>query len=127
MLTPGNQDGVALTRRQWRTRREFLFSNSLVERLGSNGMHKSDVRDGVRVQCEFPATIELGAGPAIRAVVRNISTCGARLEGADVVAAPEKFELLIMRDSGATVRRRARRVWRTDEAMGVSFIDQVGA
>ena len=52
-------------------------------------MHKSDVRDGVRVQCEFPATIELGAGPAIRAVVRNISTCGARLEGADVVAAPE--------------------------------------
>ncbi len=90
-------------------------------------MHKSDVRDDVRVQCELPATIELRKGFAVRAIVRNISTCGARLEGAEVVAAPEQFELLITRDSGATVRRRARRVWRIDEAMGVSFIDRVGA
>jgi hypothetical protein len=86
-------------------------------------MHKSDLRDGVRVQCELPATIELGAGSAIHAVVRNISTWGARLEGAEIVTAPEQFELLIKRDSGATERRRARRVWRNEEAMGVHFID----
>lgn len=90
-------------------------------------MHKTDMRDGVRVPCELPATIELGAGSALRAVVRDISTRGARLEGAEVVAAPEQFELSITRESGATERRRARRVWQIGQAIGVSFIDQVGA
>jgi hypothetical protein len=90
-------------------------------------MHKSDKRDGVRVPCEFEARIEPEAGPALRAVVRNISTRGARLEGVDVVAVPEQFDLLITRDRGATERRRARRVWGLDGAMGVNFIDSVGA
>ena len=90
-------------------------------------MHKLDKRDGVRVPCEFEATIEPEAGPALRAVVRNISTRGARLEGVDVVVVPEQFDLLITRDRGATERRRARRVWGLDGAMGVNFIDGVGA
>jgi hypothetical protein len=30
-------------------------------------------------------------------------------------------------DEGATERRRARRVWRLDVAMGVNFIDGAGA
>jgi hypothetical protein len=90
-------------------------------------MYKSDLRDGVRVPCELPATIKAEAGSALRAVVRNISTRGARLEGADVAAAPEQFEVLIMRDTGATERRRARRVWQIDQAMGVNFIDRSGA
>src|ERR1700677_2521672 len=94
---------------------------------GESTMHKSDKRDGDRVPCEFEARIEPEAGPALRAVVRNISTCGARLEGVDVVAAPEQFDLLITRDTGATERRRARRVWGLDGAMGVNFIDGVGA
>jgi len=90
-------------------------------------MYKSDERDGVRVPCEFQATIEPPAGPVLRAVVRNISTRGARLEGVDVVAVPEQFDLLITRDTGATERRRARRVWGLAETMGVNFIDRVGA
>jgi hypothetical protein len=90
-------------------------------------MHKSDERDGVRVPCEYEARIEPEAGPALRAVVRNISIRGARLEGDDVVAAPEQFDLSITRNGGATERRRARRVWRLDGAMGVNFIDGAGA
>ena len=90
-------------------------------------MHRSDKRDGVRVQCEFLATIEVETGSALRAIVRNISTRGARLEGADVVAAPDQFDLLITRAPGSTERRRARRVWRIDDAMGVNFVDGVGA
>ena len=90
-------------------------------------MRKSDERDGVRVPCEFEARIEPEAGPALRAVVRDISTRGARLEGVDVVSVPEQFDLLITRDTGATERRRARRVWGLDGAMGVNFIDGVGA
>jgi hypothetical protein len=90
-------------------------------------MHRSDKRDGVRVPCEFEARIEPEAGPALRAVVRNISTRGARLEGVDVVAVPEQFDLLITRDTGATERRRARRVWGLEGVMGVNFIDGAGA
>jgi hypothetical protein len=89
-------------------------------------MHNSDTRDGARVQCEFQATIEPEGGPALRAVVRNMSTCGARLEGADIVAAPEQFDLLIKRGAGATERRRARRVWGRDHAIGVFFLDRAG-
>ncbi len=91
-------------------------------------MYKSDTRDGVRVACEFEATIELesGRGP-LRAVVRNLSTYGARLEGTQVSAAPEDFDLLIQRRPGGIVRRRARRVWRIDEVMGVTFVDRDGA
>ena len=90
-------------------------------------MHKSDKRDGDRVPCEFEARIEPEAGPALRAVVRNISLRGARLEGVDPVAVPEQFDLLIERDIGGTERRRARRVWGLDGAMGVNFIDGAGA
>ena len=87
-------------------------------------MHnKSDTRDGVRVACELPATIEPDGGPRLSAVVRNISTRGARLEGADVSAAPERFDLLISRSASATERRRARRVWGIDDAIGVFFLD----
>src|ERR1700677_380054 len=115
-----------------RSRRPFLFQRmfrgtSVPSLWGESTMHKSDKRDGVRVPCEFEARIEPEAGPALRAVVRNISTRGARLEGVDVVAVPEQFDLLITRDRGATERRRARRVWGLDGAMGVNFIDGVGA
>jgi hypothetical protein len=90
-------------------------------------MSKSDNRDGVRVACELEATIEPTAGSALRVVVRNISTCGARMEGAEIVAAPELFDLVIKRDSGATERRRARRIWRIEQAMGVNFVDRLRA
>jgi hypothetical protein len=90
-------------------------------------MGRSDKRDGDRVPCEFEARIEPEAGPALRAVVRNISTRGARLEGVDAVAVPEQFDLSITRNGGATERRRARRVWQLDGAMGVNFIDGPGA
>jgi hypothetical protein len=91
-------------------------------------MRKAEARDGARIPCEFTASIEPGAGGTpLQAVVRNISTFGARLEGVDVCAAPEHFHLLVIRECGVTERRRARRVWRSGEAMGVCFVDRATA
>jgi hypothetical protein len=103
------------------------FQDSGSTERGRSMMHKSDMRDGARVECELQATIEPDAGPTLCAVVRNISTRGARLEGADVSAAPERFDLLISRGARATERRRARRVWGIDDAVGILFLDRADA
>jgi len=85
-------------------------------------------RRAERVQVELQATIDGETGqPALGAVVRNISATGARLEGADLDAAPDLFDLTIAQDSGETETRRARLVWRTEGAIGVDFSDYIGA
>ncbi len=86
-----------------------------------------NIRDNRRVACEYVATIERAEGSrSLRAVVRNISAHGARLEGADVDAAPEQFYLSIVNESGRVERRRARRVWQDQDAIGVAFLDGSG-
>ena len=91
-------------------------------------MQKPETRDGVRVPCELEARIEQDAGrPALRVIVRNLSTFGARLEGPDVAAAPESFELSVVGESGRTQRCRARKVWGNGEAIGVCFADRACA
>jgi hypothetical protein len=83
-----------------------------------------NMRDYRRVPCEFEATIERYEGSqSLRAVVRNISARGARLEGVEVLTAPEHFELAIVNESGQVERRRARRVWQDQNALGVAFLD----
>lgn len=85
-------------------------------------------RGAERVPVELKAAIEAEAGrPSLGVMVRNISTTGARLEGAEVATAPDEFDLKIMQDSGEIEMRRARLVWRDGGAIGVRFSDFIGA
>ena len=85
-------------------------------------------RKAKRVRVELQATIEGSVGrPPLEAVVRDISEGGARLEGADLAASPELFNLTIMQASGETETRCARLVWWTEGRIGVRFSDYIGA
>lgn len=81
-------------------------------------------RDANREPCCLRASIDPGAGEeALGATVRNISINGARLEGGDVIRAPNQFDLAIEHATGDVERRRVRVVWRIGSAMGVYFTD----
>jgi hypothetical protein len=60
---------------------------------------------------------------SLDSVLRNISSKGALVQGADFRDVPENFELFIPSVQGLSNRRRARRVWAAGEAMGVAFLD----
>jgi len=81
-----------------------------------------------RVPVDLKALI---AGPegqrVIEAFVRNISRGGARLEGPEVSAAPEHFDLTITTETGETQTRHVRLAWRMEGAVGVNFSDYIGA
>ena len=80
-------------------------------------------RKAKRVRVELPATIEGSAW----VLVRDLSEDGAGLEGADLAALPEEFDLAITQAPGETKKRRARLVWRREGKMGVRFSDTIGA
>ena len=80
-------------------------------------------RKAKRVRVELPATIEGSAWVH----VRDLSEDGAGLEGADLAALPEEFDLTITQASGETKKRRARLVWRREGKMGVRFSDTIGS
>jgi hypothetical protein len=62
-----------------------------------------------------------GARP-MRCIVQDISEGGAKLKvGAET---PDRFDLLL--SPSGSVRRHCRVIWRTDEAIGVSFVDEKG-
>lgn len=85
-------------------------------------------RNAIRREVELKATIGGEAGqPGWDALVRNISDSGARLEGADLSASPEYFDLTITEESGEAKKRPARVMWRTEGAVGVNFCDYIGA
>jgi hypothetical protein len=91
-------------------------------------MDSIERRASERVQVELPATIEGDAQrPKLTAVVRDISEGGARLEGVDVNAAPEAFDLTITHASGVTELRHAQLVWQTEGVVGVRFSDYIGS
>ncbi len=91
-------------------------------------MEGSERRTAQRIQVELKATIEGSGGhEALGAIVRDISTGGARLEGANFASAPEQFDLTITTEAGKTETRRARLVWRGEGAVGVNFGDYIGA
>jgi hypothetical protein len=80
-------------------------------------------RAAERRRCYLMARFVFDGGYAsLDAVARNISPLGARIEADDLSIVPSEFDLLIGSFSGDDSRRRARRVWRHDGAMGVAFI-----
>ena len=77
-----------------------------------------------RQPCELDCSIEAtDATPERKAVLRNLSQTGARLEGPELDDCPEAFELRIVHGTGAVERLNARCIWRTPGAMGVKFED----
>ena len=86
-------------------------------------MDVTERRKSERVRVELPATVDGTAW----VVVHDLSEDGAGLEGADLAAAPEEFDLTITEASGDIRKRRARLVWRTEGKMGVRFSDTIGA
>ena len=80
-------------------------------------------RAAERRRCYLNARFVFNGGySSLEAVVRNISPLGARIEADDLSIVPSEFDLLISSFSGDDSRRRARRIWRHDGAMGVAFI-----
>jgi hypothetical protein len=75
-----------------------------------------------RQSCELECSIEAtDSAPERRALLRNLSQTGARLEGSELEGCPETFELRIVHHSGAVERLFARVVWRQASAVGVRF------
>jgi hypothetical protein len=75
-----------------------------------------------RQPCELDCSIEATDSTAERkAVLRNLSQTGARLEGSELEGCPETFELRIVHTTGAVERVNARCIWRTTGVIGVKF------
>ncbi len=80
-------------------------------------------RDSERSPKYLPARVILNNGnSSADAVVRNLSRGGARLQIVLPLQLPFEFDLLIGNPNATTIRRRARRVWTKDSAMGVAFV-----
>ncbi len=80
-----------------------------------------------RQACELDCSIEAtNSTPERKAVLRNLSQTGARLEGPELEGCPDAFDLRILHTSGAVEKLNARCVWREAGAIGVRFDDAVG-
>jgi hypothetical protein len=79
-------------------------------------------RAAERRRCYLSARFVFNGGrSSLEAVVRNISPLGARIEADELSIVPAEFDLLVSGFSGEDSRRRARRIWRHDGAVGVAF------
>ena len=77
-----------------------------------------------RQACELDCSIEAtDATPERKAILRDLSQMGARLEGSELDGCPEMFELRIVHTSGTVERLAARCVWRMPGVIGVKFPD----
>jgi PilZ domain len=75
-----------------------------------------------RQTCELECSIEAtDSAPERRAMLRNLSQSGARLEGRELDGCPEAFDLRIVHESGAIERLFARVVWRQPASIGIRF------
>lgn len=79
-------------------------------------------RRNFRLEWTSPATIELpsGEGPLTCTIV-NLSNGGARLGGVKAAVLPDEFALRIA--PGVSEARACRVSWRTQDEVGVQFID----
>jgi hypothetical protein len=78
-------------------------------------------RKHFRVEWNSPATIYDGK-VACPCTVSNFSSSGARIAGVRAKTIPNKFSLRITPHSRI---HTCRVVWRTDDAVGVKFTDQI--
>ena len=77
-----------------------------------------------RQACELDCSIEAtDTTPERKAILRNLSQTGARLEGPELDGCPDAFELRIVHTTGAVERVNARCIWRTPGVIGVKFED----
>jgi hypothetical protein len=85
----------------------------------------SEKRTLRRARRSRPAHCVFNDGASVREVVlRDISPCGARIGGAQVIGLPQTFELRIPDGAGGYSARRALLVWSRGAAAGLTFIDE---
>jgi PilZ domain len=78
-----------------------------------------------RQSCDLDCSIEAtDSSPERRAILRNLSQTGARLEGLELEGCPDTFALRIVHMSGAIETVGARLIWRKPGAIGIRFESQ---
>ena len=76
-----------------------------------------------RQSCELDCAIEATTTtPERRAVLRNLSLTGARLEGPELDDCPDEFELRIFHVTGAVETLNVQCAWRQPGVVGVRFL-----
>jgi len=91
-------------------------------------MRRIPPRTVERQPCELDCSIEAAdATHERKAILRNLSQTGARLEGPELDGCPEMLELRIVHTSGAVERVNARCIWRMQGVIGVKFEDGAAA
>jgi hypothetical protein len=91
-------------------------------------MRRIPPRTVERQPCELDCSIEATDATAERkAILRNLSQTGARLEGPELDGCQETFELRIVHTNGAVERVNARCIWRMPGVVGVKFQDGAAA
>lgn len=81
-------------------------------------------RRASRMRCYRQARCVFNDGKSdLDAVIRNISSTGARISGAELICLPDEFELWIHDGFGGYEKRLAKRVWAHGDHAGLEFID----
>lgn len=80
-------------------------------------------RAAARKRCYLKARFAFNNGcSTLDAILRDISSAGARAACDDMRLVPAEFDLFISGFGGATSKRRARRIWSDNGAMGIAFL-----
>jgi hypothetical protein len=86
----------------------------------------SEQRRSYRHSVECAASIDIGGGaPLCGCTVLDISEGGARLKVMASYKLPEEFALILL-SAQMPIRRRCRVIWRSDDQLGVSYIEPSG-
>jgi hypothetical protein len=78
-------------------------------------------RKSFRVEWHAPATVHDGQS-AHSCIVSNFSNGGAKIVGVTAAMLPDEFALQLT--PGHRRLRKCRVIWRTDDALGVQFMDR---
>jgi hypothetical protein len=79
-------------------------------------------RRSIREHVHFPAWTEIGDGSQRReCTVLDVSEGGARIMVSSPATFPKEFWLVFSKDG--TRRRRCRRIWRSNEQIGVTYLE----
>jgi len=83
---------------------------------------RGERRKSFRVEWNLPATIYDVDRELVRpCIVSNFSNTGARVTGVRATTIPDEFVLSITPGR----RRKCRVIWRSDDTLGVRFIDDI--
>jgi hypothetical protein len=84
-------------------------------------LHK--LRAAERHRCYLSARFIFNGGHnSLDAIVRDVSSAGARVEAEELSTVPLEFDLMIGSFTGERSMRRARQIWRDNGVMGVAFV-----